>query len=93
MQQKLKKEVTWTWTPNSLKIAKNFKKMYKNRSILTLPNEGDDLTLETKVINDHWSIVFKIKEGEKLCKYCRGSFNKAESNYPIMEKEILIQIG
>ena len=34
-------------------------------------------------------IILKIKEGEKLCKYCSESFNKAKYNYPTMEKEIL----
>jgi len=28
-------------------------------------------------------------EGEKLCKCCSGSFNKAECNYLTIEKEIL----
>jgi len=37
-------------------------------------------------------MVLKIKEGEKLCKYCNGSFNKAECNYPTMKKEILAVI-
>jgi len=67
--------------------------MCKSLPVLNLPNEGDDLVLKTDASNEHWSALFKIKEGEKLCKYCRGSFNKAESNYPIMEKEILIQIA
>jgi len=38
------------------------------------------------------SVVLKIKQGEKLCKYYSGSFNKAESNYPTMKKEILTVI-
>ena len=54
-----------------------------------MPNEGDDLVLEIDVSNEHWSAVLKINEGEKLCKYCSGSFNKAECNYLTMEKEIL----
>ena len=31
----------------------------------------------------------KSKKGEKLYKYCSRNFNKAECNYPTMEKEIL----
>jgi len=38
------------------------------------------------------SAVLKIKEGGKLCKYCSGSFNKAECNYPITKKENLTVI-
>ena len=66
--------------------------MCKNLHVLNLPNEEDDLILETDVSNEHWSVVLKIKEGEKLYKYCSGSFNKAECNYPMMEKEILLVI-
>jgi len=57
-----------------------------------LPNEGNDLVPETYANNKHWSTVLKIKDGEKLCKYCIGSFNKIEYNYPMMEKEILTAI-
>ena len=66
--------------------------MCKNIPVLNLPNEGDDLVLETDASNEHWSTVHKIKEGEKLCKYCSGSFNHVKCNYPIMEKEILTVI-
>ena len=66
--------------------------MCKNLPILNLHNEEDDLILETDASNEHWSAVLKIKEGEKLCKYYSGSFNKAECNYPTIAKEILAVI-
>jgi len=66
--------------------------MCKNLHVLNLLNEGDNLILETDASNEHWSAVLKIKEGEKLCKYYSRSFNKAECNYPMMEKEILAVI-
>ena len=66
--------------------------MCKNLPVLNLPNEGDDLIVEIDVRNEHWNAILKIKEGEKLCKYCSGSFNKAECNYPTIEKEILTVI-
>ena len=40
--------------------------MYKNLPVLNLPNEGDDLILETGASNEHWSVVLKIKEGENF---------------------------
>ena len=92
MQQKLKKEVSWTWTPSDSYIVQNFKKMCKNLPVFNLPNEEDDLILETDASNEHWSAALKIKEGEKEKKYCSGSFNKAECNYPTMEKEIIAVI-
>jgi len=72
--------------------VQNFKKMSKNLPILNLPNEEDDLILEIDASNEHWSAILKIKEWEKLCKCCSGSFNKAEQNYSTMEKEILTGI-
>jgi len=63
--------------------------MCKNLPVPSLPNEGDDLVLETDASNEHWSIVLKSKTGEKLCKYCSGSFNKAEYNYLMIEKKSL----
>ena len=63
--------------------------MCKNLLVRNLPNEEDDLILEIDASNEHWSAVLKIKEGEKLCKYCSESFNKVECNYPTMEKKIL----
>ena len=66
--------------------------MCKNFSVFNLPNEGDNLVLETNASNEHWSAVLKIKEGEKLCKYYSGSFNKAECNYPTIKKENLAVI-
>jgi len=89
LQQKVKKEVIWIWTSNDIKIGQNFKKICKNLPVLNLPNEEDDLILETDASNEHWNAVLKIKGGEKLCKCCSGSFNKAECNYPTMEKDIL----
>ena len=70
----------------------NFKKMCKNLPILDLPNEEDDLIVEADASDEHWSAVLKIIKGDKLCKYCSGSFNKAECNYPTMEKKIIAVI-
>jgi len=70
----------------------NFKKMCKSLPVLNLPDEEDDSILKTDANNEHWSAVLKIKKGEKLCKYCSGSFNKAECNYPTVEKESLVVI-
>jgi len=63
LQQKLKKDVSWTWTTNDSKVVQNLKKMRKNVHVLNLPNEENDLILETDATNEHWSAVLKIKEG------------------------------
>ena len=71
-----------------METVQNFKKMCKNLPVFNLPNEVDDLIFEIDANDEHQSVVLKIKDGEKLCKYCSGSFNKADCNYPTMEKEI-----
>jgi len=35
--------------------------MCKNLPVLNLPNEEDDLILETDASNEHWNAVLKIK--------------------------------
>ena len=63
-----------------METVQNFKKMCKNLPILDLPNEEDDLILETDASYEHWNAVLKIKEGEQLCKYCSENFDKAKCN-------------
>jgi len=92
LQQKLKKEINWIWTSSGTKIMQNIKKVCKNLLVVNLPNGKDDLILDIDANNEHGSAILKIKKGEKLCKYCNGSFNKAYNNYPMMEKETLIVI-
>ena len=74
------------------RLCKTSTKLCKNHPVLNFPNEEDDLILETAASNEYWSVVLKIKKGEKLCKYCSGSFDKGECNYPTMKKEILVVI-
>jgi len=89
LQQKLKKEVSWTWAPSDLEIVQDSKKMCKNLLVLNFPKEGDDLILETYVNNEHWSAILKIKEGEKLCKYYSGSLIRQNTTIPRRKKKSL----
>ena len=77
LQQKLMKEVSWTWTCSDSRIVPNFKKICKNLPVLNFSNETDDLILKIDASNEYWSAVHQIKEGEKLSKCCSKSFNKA----------------
>lgn len=45
--------------------------------------------LETNTKAKYRSAILKIKEGEKLCRYSSGSFNKEKCDYPTITKEIL----
>jgi len=80
---------SWTWNSIDTKIVQILKKMCKKLPVLKLSNKQDDLIVETNASNEHWSAILKIKKVEKLCKYCSGSFNKAECNYPTMERTFL----
>ena len=53
LQQKLKKEVSWSQTTSDSKIVQNLKKMCKNLPVLNLPNERECLILETDTSNEH----------------------------------------
>ena len=67
--------------------------MLKNLLVFNLPNERDDLILETNANNKHWSVLLKNKEkDQKLYKYYSEIFNKVKYNYPMMEKENLAVI-
>ena len=89
LQHKLKKEVSWTCTTTNSKINQKFKKMCTNLPVLNLHKEGDNLILEIDVSNEHWSIVFKIKEGEKLYKYYSGGLIKQNATIPRWKKKSL----
>jgi len=39
--------------------------MCKNLPVLNLPNEEDDLIVETDVSNEQWSVILKINKKEK----------------------------
>ena len=42
--------------------------MCKNLPVLNLPNEGDNLVLETDARNEHWSTVLKSKKEKNFAK-------------------------
>ena len=73
-------------------LFKTVKRCGKIFMLLILPNEGDDLILRIDAKKEHWSAVLKIKEGEKLCKYCNEWLNKEKCNYRMMKTEILTVI-
>jgi len=76
-----------------MKIVQNFKKMSKNLSVLNLPNEGDR-GFNSWDRCQQWALECGTQNQRrgKIYKYCSRSFNKAECNYPTIEKEILTVI-
>ena len=55
---------------------------------LRLPNEKDNLVLQTYAFDKHWVEILKTNLGE-IHRYTSGTFNNNQINYVINEKELL----
>ena len=49
---------------------------------LRLPNENDNLVLQTEASDKYWAAILKIDLG-KICQYTSGTFNNNQINYNI----------
>ena len=55
---------------------------------MRLPNEKDKLIIQTDASNLYWGAILKTDINE-ICRYTSGTFNQAQINYPVHEKELL----
>ena len=69
-------------------IVKRLKDICSNLPKLRLPNENDNLILQTHVSNKYWAAILKTDLGE-ICRYTSGTFNNNQINYDINENELL----
>ena len=53
-----------------------------------MPNENDNLILQTDASDKYWVAILKTNLGE-ICRYTSGTFNNNQINYDINEKELL----
>ena len=53
-----------------------------------MPNENDNLILQTYASDKYWATILKTDLGE-ICRYTNGTFNDNHINYDINEKELL----
>ena len=53
-----------------------------------MPNENDNLVLQTDASDKYWAAILKTDLGE-ICQYASGTFNNNQINYNINEKELL----
>ena len=53
-----------------------------------MPNENDNLILQTDASDKYWAAILKTNLGE-ICRYTSGTFNNNHINYDINEKELL----
>ena len=56
-----------------------------------MPNENDNLILQTNASDKYWATILKTNLGE-ICRYTSGTFNNNQLNYDINEKELLVII-
>ena len=66
-------------------IVKRLKDICSNLPKLRLPNENDNLILQTDASDKYWAAILKIDLGE-ICRYTSGTFNNNQINYEINEK-------
>ncbi|KAL2497125.1 orf y [Abeliophyllum distichum] len=92
LQKKLKKDHKWNWTREDSNYVRKIKAKLKNLPPLYHPHKDDKMIIETDASQDFWGAALKAvteENEEKLCSYASGTFNTAEKNYHINEKEIL----
>ena len=53
-----------------------------------MPNENDNLILQTDASYKYWATILKTNLGE-ICRYTSGTFIDNQINYDINEKEFL----
>ena len=56
-----------------------------------MPNENDNLILQTNASDKYWTTILKTDLGE-ICRYISETFNENQINYDINEKELLVII-
>ena len=56
-----------------------------------MPNENDNLILQTNASDKYWTTILKTDLGE-ICRYTSETINENKINYDINEKELLVII-
>ena len=76
------------WSEKHTIIVKELKNICSNLPKLRLPNENDNLILQTDASDKYWTTILTTELGE-ICHYTSGTFNYNQINYDINEKELL----
>ena len=84
----LRKNNTRGWSEEHTKSVKTLKEECKNLPALRLPEENDKLVIQTDASDLYWGAILKTDVNE-ICRYISGTFNQAQVNYPVHEKELL----
>ena len=84
----LTKQNQTEWSEKHTMIVKRLKDICSNLLKLRLPNENDNLILQTYASDKYWAAILKTDLGE-ICRYTSGAFNNNQINYDINEEELL----
>ena len=82
----LTKQNQTEWSEKHTMIVKRLKDICSNLLKLRLPNENDNLILQTYASDKYWAAILKTDLGE-ICRYTSGAFNNNQINYDINEEE------
>ena len=88
LQKLLTKKNQTGWNDKHTMIVRRLKNICSNLPKLRLPNENDNLILQTDASDKYWAAILKTDLGE-ICRYTSGTFNNNQINYDINEKELL----
>ncbi|UML14526.1 polymerase [Viola yellow mottle virus] len=96
LQEKLKKNVVFTWNQEDIQIVRHIKEICKSLPVLELPLEGDQLFVYTDASDTAWGGILKFKkvrDGQidpqfTLARYCSGAWNQSEQNWTAFDKEL-----
>ena len=80
LQKLLTKKNQTGWNEKHIKIVQRLKDIYSNLPKLRLPNENDNLILQTNASDRHWAAILKTDLGE-ICRYTSRTFNNNQINY------------
>ena len=88
LQKLLTKKNQTGWSEKHTTIVKSLKDIYSDLPKLRLPNENDNLILQTNVSDKYYVAILKTYLGE-ICCYTSGTFNENQIKYDINEKRLL----
>ena len=88
IQKLLRKNNTKGWNSKHTDIVVSLKEECKTLPELRLPDDKDNLIVQTDASDLYWSAILKTDLNE-ICRYTSGTFSQAEVNYTTHEKELL----
>ena len=88
LQKLIRKSNRLGWAEEHTKCVKNLKEECAKLPKLRLPDENDNLVLQTDASDYHWGAIFQTDLNE-ICRYTSSTFNDTETRYSTNEKELL----